>query len=106
MPTATLSASPKTQAEPGFGYAEARQTMQWLISARVMFRQSESQQPRPDPVKLAALDQDIDHLMQVWSGLPEDDTVEFDRIKREFEPEVREIFAMLEASDSGSESVQ
>ena len=92
-----------TSFEPSssYGYAQARQTLQWLVSARAMWRQAEKEQAVPDPARLKALAKEIEELLFMWSHLDPNDTAAFARIEQVYAPEVKEIFALLEA-DGGS----
>jgi hypothetical protein len=68
--------------------------VEFLTSFVVMFRQAESEQPAPNPEKLAKLNEEIEELIQARAAL----VTACRRLVNERQPALREYHALLAAN--------
>jgi hypothetical protein len=70
-------------------FEDGMRIVEFLTSFVVMFRQAENEQPGPDPVRLAKLDEEIEELIQARAAL----VTVWRRMVNECQPTLREYHA-------------
>ena len=75
-------------------FEDGMRIVEYLTSFVVMFRQAESEQPAPNPAKLAKLDEEIEELIQARAAL----VTTWRRLVNERQPTLREYHALVAAN--------
>ena len=75
-------------------FEDGMRTVEYLTSFAVMFRQAESEQPAPNPAKLAKLNEEIEELIQARAAL----VTAWRRLVNERQPALREYHALIAAN--------
>jgi len=75
-------------------FEDGMRTLEFLTTFVVMFRQAESEQPAPDPARLAKLNEEIEELIQAREAL----VTAWRRLVNERQPTLREYHALLAAN--------
>ena len=75
-------------------FEDGMRIVEFLTSFVVMFRQAESEQPAPNPAKLAKLDEEIEELIQARAAL----VTVWRRMVNERQPALREYHALIAAN--------